>query len=74
MFRLPRNMAFINRLPTKFTLRVLKEQNNIPEGRWYFVEINKHRLNLFSESVLKEGSLLQVEKQNNLLLKIVRKI
>ena len=74
MFRLPRNLSFIEKLPVKFLLKVLKERNKTPEGRWYLVEINNQRLNLLSEKNLREGELLEMEKQETLCLKIVRSV
>ncbi len=74
MFRLPRNLPFIEKLPKRFTLQVLKERNKTPEGRWYLVKINNQKLNLLSESKLKEGELLEIEKQETFFLKIIRSI
>ena len=71
MLRLPRNYGFVQRLPKKFPLRVLKKGNPVDGGCWYYVEINGHELNLFSEVILKEGELLEIEKENDRVLKIL---
>ena len=38
------------------------------------MEINGHELNLFSEAVLEEGDLLEIEKEGDRILKILARI
>ena len=74
MLKLPRNYGFVQRLPQKFALKVLKKGNTTGGGCWYYVEINGHELNLFSEAVLEEGDLLEIEKEGDRILKILARI
>ena len=55
-------------------LTVIKRRNQTPQGIWYLVDIKGHHLNLLSESELKEGETLEIEKQSPLLLKVVRPV
>jgi len=54
-------------------LSVLAEGNTTSEGRWYKVKIQGHTLNILSKVLLTKGQYLQVEKQNNLTLRIITK-
>ena len=74
MIRLSRNYGFIQRLPNRFTLKVLSQGNLTDNGCWYYVNIDGHELNLLSEATLKEGDIVEVEKESNLILRILSQI
>lgn len=68
---LPRNFAFLQRLPHRFEARVLSLASETTRGKWYEVEINGQKLHLLSKVDLPIGKNVLLEKTQNKNLKLV---
>ncbi|MCS6985702.1 MAG: hypothetical protein NZM25_11330 [Leptospiraceae bacterium] len=69
---LPRNFAFVKRLPNKFEALILAQHNSTPRGRWYEVEILGQKLNLMSQIELPLHKKVVLEKDGLFKLRLVQ--
>lgn len=70
--KIPRNHAFLDRLPRIFEMTVKHKKNELsPTKIWYFVEIKQHPLHILSSIILKEGKTYTIEKVSPLEMRII---
>lgn len=70
--QIPRNFPFIARLPARFQMLVLEENNTTAKGTWYRVKIDGQELTILSRIHLHKGQKYAVEKKSDNELKIAK--